>query len=405
MLSVKTRPTTLFRTPGPSTQAVQGGRSPNPYRSVADPIVTTAPFVFQSVADLQAFTAAKQRGETPFSEYGRYGNPTVAAAERRLAALEGAEDALLLASGMNAITTALMVLLPAGSHLIVTHDVYRRTRQFVAEFLPRLGVTHTVVPLGDYAALEASLRPETRLIFSETPTNPYLRVLDLERLAEIARSRQVLIALDATFATPINLRPLDYGVDLVFHSATKYLGGHHDLLAGVVAGRRELIQPIREAIGTLGGVCAPQTASLLTRGLKTLGLRMAQHNRNGQAVAAFLEAHPKVERVWYPGLPSHPDHEVARRQMKGFGGVVSFTLRGGLEAASRLVDALQIPLLATSLGGVESLITLPALASYYHLSPAERAALGIPDGLVRLALGIEDTDDLLADLAQALDRV
>ena len=384
----------------PLTVAVHGGRQPNPYGAVAEPLVASAPTVFRNTAELAAFVEARRRGLSERAEYGRYGNPTVRDAERRLAALEGAEDALLLASGMAAITTTLLTLVPPGGHVVLTEGVYRRTRQFAAEFLPRLGATVTI---WDWKTpLETTFRPETALVLAETPTNPYLRVLDLEALAQRARAHGVLTVVDATFATPFNLRPLALGVDLVVHSATKYLGGHHDLLAGVVAGEKALVQRVREALGVWGGVCAPQTASLLARGLRTLGLRVAQHNRNGQAVAEFLEAHPAVERVWYPGLASHPDHAVAQRQMKGFGGVVSFTVRGGLEATARFVDALQIPLLAASLGGVESLVTLPALASYYHLTPAERLALGIPDNLVRLSLGVEATDDLLADLAQAL---
>ncbi len=394
--------------PSPSslgTLAVHGGRQEHPYHALTPPVVLSAPFIFRDANEVDAFVQAKRQGQTPFHEYGRYGNPTVAAAERHLAALEGAEEAVLFASGMNAITTALLVLLAPGDHVVLTQDMYRRTREFVETWLPRLGVSHTVVPPGDDEALCAALRPETRLLFSEVPTNPYLRVPDLERMVAWGRRHGALVAVDATLASPVNLRPLDFGVDLVFHSATKYLGGHHDLLAGVVAGRGELIQRLREALGVLGGVCAPQTAFLLVRGLKTLGLRVAQHNRNGQAVAAFLEEHPAVERVWYPGLPSHPDHAVARRQMKGFGGVVSFVLKGGLDAARQFLDALRIPLLGPSLGGAESLVMLPALMSYTNLSPEQRAALGIPDGLVRLALGIEDMEDLLQDLAEALAQV
>ncbi len=409
MLSTQPQPTLLWETvssaatPGASTLAVHGGRRPNPYGAVTEPIVTSAPTVFRDTADLVAFVQARQQGATEQVEYGRYGNPTVREAERRLAALEKAEEALLLASGMAAVTTTVLALAPAGGHIVLTEGVYRRTRQFLADFLPRWGITTTVWAWD--TPLEAALRPETALILAETPTNPYLRVLDLEELAATAHRHGILTVVDATFATPINLRPLALGIDLVIHSATKYLGGHHDLLAGVVAGAARLVSQVRDAVGTLGGVCAPQTAAALTRGLRTLGLRIARHNQNGQAVAEFLEGHPAVERVWYPGLPSHPDHDTARRQMKGFGGVVSFTVRGGLEETARFVDALRIPLLAASLGGVESLVTLPALASYYNLSPAERLALGIPDNLVRLSLGIEDTDDLLDDLAQALDTL
>ena len=407
MLSLQTLPlaqsVAAAANPRPLTTSVHGGRQPNPYRAVTEPVVTSAPTVFRNTADLVAFVEARQQGQTDLVEYSRYGNPTVRDAERRLAALEGAEDALLLASGMAAVTTTLLTLVPAGRHVVLTDGVYRRTRQFATDFLPRLGIS---VSVWDWRTpLAEVFRPETALVLAETPTNPYLRVLDLEALARTAHGHGALVVVDATFATPINLKPLALGVDLVVHSATKYLGGHHDLLAGVVAGASARVEQVRAALGVLGGVCAPQTAAALARGLRTLGLRMAQHNRNGQAVAEFLEGHPAVERVWYPGLPSHPDHEVARRQMRGFGGVVSFTVKGGLEETARFVDALRIPLLAASLGGVESLVTLPALASYYNLSPEERQALGIPDNLVRLSLGVEDTADLLDDLAQALDEV
>jgi cystathionine gamma-synthase len=339
------------------------------------------------------------------SEYGRYGNPTVEATEARLAALEGADDAILFASGMAAITTVLLAMMPANAHIILTEECYRRTRDFCQTFLKRLGITCTLIPMGDYAALEAAIRPETRLLVSESPTNPYLRVLDLEKFVQIARRHRLKTLVDATFATPLNQRPLEWGVDLVIHSATKYLAGHNDLLAGVVAGELGLIASLRRALGVLGAVSDPHNAALLQRGLKTLALRLKRQNKNGQAVAEFLESHPAVERVWYPGLASHPDHEIAVQQMGGFGGVVSFSVRGDLETTSDFIDTLRIPLLATSLGGVESLITQPALMSYYELSPEERQELGIRDNLVRLALGVEDAPDLIADLDQALGVV
>jgi len=394
------------RQPGPSTRSVHGGRRPNPYNAVADPIVQTATYTFKDTADLRDFMEARMwGGGQGRTEYGRYGNPTVAAVEARLAALEGAGDAIAFASGMAAITTVLLAMLSSGSHLVITDDCYRRTRQFCQTFLKRLGIGCTVVPMGDYPALEAAIRPETRLIVSESPTNPYLRVLDLERLVEIARRHRIKTLVDATFATPLNQRPLEWGVDLVVHSATKYLAGHNDLLAGVLAGEAGLMASFRDALGVMGSVIDPHNAALLLRGLKTLGLRVDRQNQSAQAAAEFLASHPVVEQVWYPGLPDHPDHAVAVRQMNGFGGVVSFTVRGDLQSTARFVDALQIPQLATSLGGTESLVSQPALMSHYDLGPAEREALGVRDNLVRLALGIEDIEDLIADLEQALTFV
>ena len=306
---------------------------------------------------------------------------------------------------MAAITYTLLHLLPAGSHVIMTDDSYRRTRQFCEDYLKKINVTCTVVPFGDYDNLEAAIRPETRVLFSETPTNPYLRILDVARFADIGRHHHVITLIDATFSTPINLRPLDLGIDLVVHSATKYLGGHHDLLAGFIAGRNELINPIRDAVGILGGISDPNTAYLLIRGMKTLGLRVEQQNRTAQRVAEFLENHPLIEKVWYPGLKSHPEHELGLRQMKGFGGVVSFTIRGDQEETYRFIDSLKIPYISPSLGGTESLVIHLATQAYYDLKLEERLRLNIPDNLVRLAIGIEDAEDLIADLDQALSKV
>lgn len=339
------------------------------------------------------------------TEYGRYDNPTIAAVEDHLAKLENAEGTALFASGMAAITTVLLAMLPTNAHILITDDCYRRTRQFCQTFLKRLGVECSVVPMGDYDAIEEAIRPETRLLVSETPTNPYLRVLDLERIVDIAKRHKIKTLIDATFATPLNIQPLDWGVNLVVHSATKYLSGHNDILAGVVAGEAGLIASLRDSLGVMGAITTPQNASLLLRGLKTLGLRVERQNKNGLTVAEFLESHPKVEQVWYPGLASHPDHAVAKEQMKGYGGVVSFAIKGELEDASRFVDALKIPVIAASLGGVESLVEQPALMSYYELSTEERLEVGIRNNLVRLALGIEDTADLVGDIEQALEKV
>ncbi len=392
---------------GASTQAVHAGASrPFAHHSLATPIVQTATYTFKDTADLCNFMDARMwGGAKERAEYGRYGNPTVSAAEAKIAALDSAQDALLFSSGMAAVTTVLLSFLASGTHLIITDDAYRRTRQFCLNFLKRYGVETTVVPAGDYEALDNAIRPNTRLIVSESPTNPYLRVLDLERVAAIGKRRNVKTLIDATFATPINQRPIEYGIDLVLHSATKYLGGHNDLLAGAVCGSESLIALLRQQLWMFGAVADPHNAYLLLRGLKTLALRVERQNDTGQRVAEFLNSHPTIERVWYPGLASHPDHEVARRQMSGFGGVVTFEVKGDLEATSRLIDAVQIPIIAPSLGGVETLIEQPALMSYYELSTEERLAIGIKDNLVRLSLGVEDADDLIADLQQALEHV
>lgn len=390
---------------GFSTKAVHAGEvRTKPHHALTTPIFPSSTFTFTDTADLVDFMEDQLQGnETERIEYGRYGNPTAAAVERKLADLDSGEAALLFSSGMAAVTVTLLTLLSADTHVVMTDDCYRRTRQFVTQFLDRYGVEATQVPVGDYDALEAAVQPNTRLILSESPTNPRLRVVDVPRLVEIGRRRGLWIIIDSTFATPINLRPLEFGVDLVIHSATKYLGGHNDLLAGAVVGSRKMIADLRETQGMIGAICDPNTAYLLLRGLKTLELRVARHNDTGLKVARFLEGQPEVRLIYYPGLPSHPDYAVAREQMSGFGGVVSFELDADLETTSRFVDALQIPYIGPSFGGVESLVEQVVLASYYELSSEERAEIGMSETLVRLAVGIEDADDVIADLSQALD--
>ena len=385
-----------------ATQSVHAGEERRkPYGAVTTPIVQASTYTFSNTAEIVAFMQRKEAGEPPLrDEYGRYGNPTQRAAERKIAALEGAEEALLFASGMAAITTTLLALLSRGDHVVLTAGVYRRSAEFARDYLPRWGVESTVVPIDDPTALAAALRPSTRLILAETPTNPYLRVLDLERTAALALQHGILTAVDSTFATPINLRPLAYGFDLVFHSATKYLGGHNDLLAGAVVGSRALLGRIAAARGVLGGVGGPHDAYLLLRGMKTLALRVQRQNETALRMATFLEKHPAVQRVYYPGLPSHPDHEVARRQLAGFGGVVSFEVDGDLEATGRFVDRLQVPYVGPTLGGVESIVQQQAL--FISLDPEKRRAAGLADNLVRYAVGLEDAEDLIADLEQAL---
>lgn len=400
---------------GKSTQSVHGSisqRSSQPHHSLTTPITQTATYTFDDTADLRGFMEAKMwGGAEDRGEYGRYGNPTVRSAEKRLAALEGADDAILFPTGMTAVTNTILAMLPTGSHIVMTDDCYRKTRQFCNTFLVRLGIETTQVPMGDYDALAAAIQPNTRLIISESPTNPYLRVADLERLVAIAKShKRVKTIIDSTFATPINQRPLEFGIDLVIHSGTKYLSGHNDVMAGVLLGDAGLLHALRQNQGMMGGIADPHAAWLLERGLKTLALRLQQQNASAQTVAEYLEGHTAVERVWYPGLPSHPDYEIAKAQMSGFGGVVSFEIaaiagENVADTTSRLIDAMTIPYIAPSLGGVESLIEQPAYMSFYELSTEERLSIGIKDNLVRFAIGIEDTADILADLEQALGNL
>ena len=388
--------------PGLSTRAVHGGETrPKVYFSITTPVVHSSTYTFPKTQDLIDFMEGRvKRSE----EYGRYGNPTQHEVEAKLSALDGAEAALLFSSGMAAVTTTLLAMLRKDAHVIFTNDCYRKTRQFADTVLRRLGVVCELVP-PNVGAIEAALRPGTQLIITESPTNPYMNVVDLEALVTLARERKIKTVIDSTFATPANQRPLEFGVDLVIHSATKYLGGHNDLLAGVIVGREGLVSAIKDVQGMLGAVPDPMGCYLLGRGLKTFALRMARQNESGQKIAEFLESEKKVKRVHYPGLRSHPDHAVAARQMKGFGGVVSFELDGTLEDCSRFVDAMTIPQIAPSLGGVESLIEQPALMSFYELTPEERAKIGIRENLIRFSIGIEDTEDLIADLAQALAKL
>jgi cystathionine gamma-synthase len=387
--------------PGDSTRAVHAGeRDHQATHAVTTPIYQTSTFWFRDSDELKAF----QEGRSKRDEYGRYGNPTWRAVERKICELEGAEETVLFASGMCAATTLFLALLPQGSHMVITSDCYRRTRQFIGEYLTKLGVETTVIEPADVKQLSDAIRDDTVLFFTESPTNPYLRVIDLPEAARVAHARGVKVVIDSTFASPTNHRPLDDGADLVIHSATKYLGGHNDLLCGVAAGPSQIMGPVREAVGVLGGVTDANSAWLLLRGLKTLALRMERHNQNAATLARWLEGHPQVRRVWYPGLPSHPDHAAARQLMKGFGGVVTFEVEGDLDATCRFIDACRIPYIAPSLGGAESLIEMPAIMSFWDQTPERRQELGITDSLVRLSCGIEDADDLIADLDQALDR-
>jgi cystathionine gamma-synthase len=297
-----------------------------------------------------------------------------------------------------------MAKLNSGDEVIFFDECYHRSREFCIKHLSRFGVTTRQVKACDYAAMEEAITPRTKLLVSESPTNPHLSCVDLERLADIGAKHGVDTLIDATLATPYNLRPINAGVDFVLHSATKYLGGHNDLLAGVVVGAKEKMEPVRNLRGIMGAVNGPQNAYLLNRGLKTFELRMQRHNDNGMMIAEFLANHPRVERVYYPGLPTHPHYEIARKTMRGFGGLVTFLVKDAdWRAAADVVDAVKIPRIAPSLGGVESLIEQPLVMSYYQHSAEDRKRFGIPDNMIRLSCGIEDAADLIADLGQALD--
>lgn len=392
--------------PGPSTTAVHAGEArQKPGFSLTDPIYASSTYTFADTQSIIDFIEQKQ----PREEYGRYGNPGEKVVEQKLAAIEGGEEAVLFASGMAAFVGLLMAHVNAGDEIVLFDECYHRSREFCRKHLTRFGVGYREVPTCDYEAMEAAISPRTRFLISESPTNPQLSVVDIERFAELGRRRGVATLIDATLCTPHNLRPLAAGVDYVLHSATKYLGGHNDLLAGVVIGRTELLEPVRRLRGIMGSVNSPHNAYLLERGLKTLALRMERHNANGLAVARFLEGHPRVARVLYPGLESHPYHEIAARTMRGCGGLVTFLLKGpdggpaSWRATADVVDAVRIPRIGPSLGGVESLIEQPLVMSYWSYSAEERAGFGIPDNMIRMACGIEDADDLIADLAQALD--
>jgi cystathionine gamma-synthase len=384
-----------------STRAIHAGEPRRKYAdSLMTPIVQTSTFTFRDSKHIEDYT---KRGMEHF-EYGRYGNPTAQVAEKRLADLEGAEDCVVFTSGMSAITTTILTLVRSGDHIVITDDSYKKTLEFCQSYLKQFGVGCTIVPFGDYWVLERAIRKNTRLIFSESPTNPYLNIFDLVKLRKIAKRHNVLTLIDSTFSTPFNQRPLEFGIDLVLQSATKYLGGHNDILAGAVLGREKLVEKIRDLHKSMGGLIDPHCCYLLLRGLKTFPLRVERQNETALKVAEFLEAHPRVKKVYYPFLKSHRHYKVATEQMTGGGGVVTFEIKGNLRNAKRFLDALKLCYIGPSLGGVETLITHPAMISYYDYSRKQRYKLGITDTLFRLAVGIEDVEDLIGDLAQALRK-
>ena len=386
---------------GLSTVAIHGGEARHkPGDALIDPIFCTATYTFDDTDSIIRFIEEKQ----PREEYGRYGNPSEKVVEQKLAELDAGTAAVLFGSGMSAFAALLLAKLNAGDEVVMFDECYHRSREFATKHLGRFGVTTRQVPTGDYEAMEAAITPRTKLLVSESPTNPHLSVVDLERFVQIGEKRGVETLIDATLATPYNVRPLAAGVDYVLHSATKYLAGHNDLLAGVLVSSPEKLEDVRKLRGIMGAISSPHNIYLLQRGLKTFELRMQRHNDNGLALARFLESHPRVERVYYPGLESHPYHAVAQATMRGFGGLVTFLVKDAdWRQTARVVDAFRIPRIAPSLGGVESLVEQPLVMSYYETPPEDRQRFGISDNMIRLACGIENTEDLVADAAQALE--
>lgn len=382
---------------GPGTRAVHGRREARP-GPITTPIVQSSTFAFASSEQMRRYL----EGDDRLCLYTRYENPTLRELEDALAALEGAESGLVFASGMAAMTTALFSLVRAGDEVLASASLYGGTTRFVREVLPSLGVTGRFFPPADLTRLDTLAGPKSRVLVIESPTNPILEVVDIAAVARLARQRGIALVVDNTFATPFLQRPLALGADLVMHSLTKALGGHSDVVGGALVGSRERIDRARSYLKVLGGCMDPHPAFLVLRGLKTLHLRVARQCENALALAQRLQGHPKVRRVVYPGLPSHPGHEVARRQMGAFGGLVTLVLDGGLAAAERFYDRLGLVSRAASLGGVESLVSLPVHTSHHGFTDEQLRSAGIDPGMVRISLGVEDAADLIADVEQAL---
>ena len=381
------------------TKAVRGGTDlEKKHGPAATPIFQTSTF---EVTDNE-----EQLRVTPTDQYyTRYGNPTNTVAENRVAELEGVDAALTFASGMGAITTTILALLKAGDHIVAQRDIYGGTTKFLAHWLPKLGIETTFVDSTDYAQHRHAIRPNTRLLYLESPTNPTLRIVDLKAAAALAGQHELISMIDATFGTPINQHPAEYGIDLIMHSGTKYLSGHTDLICGVVAGSGDLIEKIHATRTILGNCMDPHASWMLARGLKTLAVRVARQNENALQVAQFLEQHAKVRHVHYPFLKSHAQYAIAREQMSGGGGMVTFEVKGTGEDACRATEAMRLFTLAPSLGGVESLVSIPVLTSHLMIDPAHRAKMGVTEQMIRLSVGIENVNDLIADLEHALEAV
>lgn len=389
---------------GFDTEAVHAGERPDPATGAIDtPIYQASTYTHGSAEEAAQVVEALQSGGRDGFLYTRWGNPTIRALEAKLAALEGGEAALAAATGMAAISTALLSLLRSGDHVVAGRQLYSGTYSLLRERFSAFGVEVTFVDPTDVANFERALRSNTRLIYIETPSNPLLEVTDIAGVAEVAGGHGIMTMIDNTFATPYNQRPLALGIDLVLHATTKYLSGHGDAMGGAVIGRRAYVDHALTSFHRdLGGVISPMNAWLTLRGIRTLGLRMERHNRNAMEVARFLSDDPRVGRVSYPGLEDHPGHGLAGRQMRGYGGMLSFQLKGGFEAGKRFIDRVELCARAVSLGDVKTLVTHPA-STTHRITPKEtREAAGITDGLIRLSVGIEDPEDLMRDLDQAM---
>ena len=370
--------------------------------AVAQAIIPAVAYSFADCQTAMEVVSGKQEG----TYYGRYGNETLYAVEEKLAVLENGEAALGVSSGMAAISIALLAFLKCGDHVIVTKDVYGGTHKFLTTLAPRFGITFSYVDCTNPANIVRAVKENTKAVYIETPSNPLLTVLDIEAIAKITKRYGMPLIVDNTFMSPYLQKPLDLGADVVVHSATKYLNGHGDVLAGFIVGKTEHIQFMRQNImGDLGQVLSAWDAFLILRGLKTLGLRVERHCSNAHQIAEYLATHPLVKAVHYPGLECHPQHKIAQKQMQGMGGIVSFELKGGLEAAKGFMDALKLAMISFSLGDPETLVQHPATMTHFSMSEKDRAAAGITDGLIRLSAGLESANDILFDLEQALKAV
>jgi cystathionine gamma-synthase len=385
---------------GLGTRAVWAGEKGERWqRATQLPIALSVSFGYDDVQDWLEVAQGKALGHI----YSRNTNPTLAAFEEKVRNLESAEAATSFSSGMAAISNTLFTLLSPGDRVVSIKDTYGGTNKLFLEFLPRFGIEAVLCDATDHTSIEAAIAEGCKLLYLESPTNPTVKVVDLARLIGAAHRQNAVAVVDNTFATPINQQPIELGADLVIHSATKFLGGHADALGGVVCGRKDLVAKIYHFREITGACLDPMAAYLLLRGIKTLHLRVAQQNQSALKIAQFLESHPRVERVFYPGLKSHEGREVARKQMRGFGGMLSFAIEGGFEAVKTFLPRLRLAHLAANLGAVETVAGPPATTSHVESTQAERAAAGIPEALIRYSVGIEDTDDLIEDLRQALD--